>query len=239
MKAVILAGGKGLRFRPFTDSNPKALVPVNGKPIADWQLEWLKRNSDVNEIIFACGHKWEGLKEHFGTQYNGIPVKYAVETEPLGTGGGLRNVLRRSMSSPIGSEKTDNLYIVMNGDVLTDLPISKLIDWHVTNDATVTMTLVPYKSPFGVVRIDKLKVVRKFEEKPEFLDAWINGGIYLINASKVERFLPEKGDIERETFPRLVERGEILSYPYYGFWRAIDSMKDLKIVESELSTASR
>ncbi|MDG6996740.1 MAG: NDP-sugar synthase [Nitrososphaerota archaeon] len=239
MKAVILAGGKGLRFRPFTDSNPKALVPVNGKPIADWQLEWLKKNSDVREIIFACGHKWEGLKEHFGTDYSGIPVKYAVETEPLGTGGGLRNVLRSFMSVPVGDDKRDNLYIVMNGDVLTDLPIPKLIDWHVTNDATVTMALVPYKSPFGVVRIDKLKVVRKFEEKPEFLDAWINGGIYLINGSKVERFLPEKGDIERETFPKLVERGEILSYPYYGFWRAIDSIKDLKIVESELSTTSR
>jgi glucose-1-phosphate cytidylyltransferase len=99
---------------------------------------------------------------------------------------------------------------------------------------TVSMLLVPYKSRFGIVHIDKLKVVRKFEEKPEFTDIWINGGVYIINAQKILKHLPEKGDIERETFPKLVQYAEIVSYPYYGFWNLIDSIKDLHEVEHEL-----
>jgi mannose-1-phosphate guanylyltransferase len=109
-----------------------------------------------------------------------------------------------------------------------------MLETHRGNRTIVTMALIPYRSPFGVVRIDKLKMVRKFEEKPEFVDAWVNGGIYLMDGNQIEKFLPENGDIERETFPQLVERGEISSYPYYGFWRALDSIKDLKTVETEL-----
>ncbi|MDA4130822.1 MAG: nucleotidyltransferase family protein [Thaumarchaeota archaeon] len=228
MKAVILAGGKGLRFRPLTDDKPKAMIAVNGKPIAEYQLEWLKRSSvDLGEIIFACGHKWEKLEEHFGNQYQGTPVSYVVEKDALGTGGGLKNVLR-------STDRQEDSYLVLNGDILTDLPVDKMLNTHLSQGTIVTMALIPYRSPFGVVRIDKLKMVRKFEEKPEFVDAWVNGGIYLINGASIEKFLPDDGDIERETFPKLVERGEISSYPYYGFWRALDSIKDLKTVETEL-----
>ena len=228
MKAIILAGGKGLRFRPLTDDKPKAMIVVNGKPIAEYQLEWLKRSSnDLSEIIFACGHKWEKLEAHFGSQYHGTPISYVVEKDALGTGGGLLNVFKNI------DEHHDNC-LVINGDILTDLPVDKMLETHRANGTMVTMALIPYRSPFGVVRIDKLKMVRKFEEKPEFVDAWVNGGIYLMDGNQIEKFLPENGDIERETFPQLVERGEISSYPYYGFWRALDSIKDLKTVESEL-----
>jgi NDP-sugar pyrophosphorylase family protein len=228
MKAVILAGGKGLRFRPLTDDKPKAMIAVNGKPIAELQLQWLKRNSvDLSEIIFACGHKWERLEQHFGSQFQGTPVSYIVEKDSLGTGGGLKNVIRNT-------DESEDSYLVLNGDILTDLPVDKMLESHESTGTIVTMALIPYRSPFGVVRIDKLKMVRKFEEKPEFVDAWVNGGIYLINGKQIEKFLPDEGDIERETFPQLVERGEISSYPYYGFWRALDSIKDLKTVESEL-----
>ncbi len=226
MKAIILAGGKGLRFRPLTDDKPKAMITVNGKPIAEYQLEWLKRSSnELSEIIFACGHKWEKLEGHFGSQYQGIPISYVVEKDALG--GGLKNVLQNI-------DALNDSCLVLNGDILTDLPVDKLLSTHIANRTMVTMALIPYRSPFGVVRIDKLRMVRKFEEKPEFVDAWVNGGIYLLEAAKIHRFLPDNGDIERETFPQLVERGEISSYPYYGFWRALDSIKDLKTVESEL-----
>ncbi len=72
------------------------------------------------------------------------------------------------------------------------------------------------------------------EEKPEFPDVWINGGVYVMNARKIMKHLPEKGDIERETFPKLVPYGEICSFPHYGRWWYIDSVKDLKEVEVEL-----
>lgn len=227
MKAIILAGGKGLRFRPLTDDKPKAMITVNDKPIAEYQLEWLKRSStDLSEIVFACGHKWEKLEQHFGSQYFGTPISYVVEKDALGTGGGLKNVFHNI-------DQHDSC-LVINGDILTDLSVDKMFETYLASRTMVMMALIPYRSPFGVVRIDKLKMVRKFEEKPEFVDAWVNGGIYLMDGNQIEKFLPDDGDIERETFPQLVERGEISSYPYYGFWRALDSIKDLKTVESEL-----
>ena len=78
------------------------------------------------------------------------------------------------------------------------------------------------------------RLSRKFEEKPEFPDVWINGGVYVANVKRLMKYLPEKGDIERETFPKLVPYGEITSFPYYGNWWYVDSMKDLQEVEVEL-----
>ncbi|MEM3584330.1 MAG: nucleotidyltransferase family protein [Nitrososphaerales archaeon] len=228
-RAIILAGGSGLRLRPLTDDKPKAMVTVNGRPIAEIQLSWLKRNIKLEQIIFACSHKWERLKEYFGSEYNNIPIHYVVEDQPLGTGGAIKNVIHNLNIS-------DEDVLVMNGDVITNLPISRMIDWHISSQTIVTMLLVPYRSPYGVVHIDKLRMVRKFEEKPEFLDIWINGGIYIIQAKRLIPFLPDKGDIERETFPKLVQYGEVSAYPFYGMWRAIDTIKDIREVEDELTS---
>ncbi len=229
MKALILAGGQGLRLRPLTDDRPKPLVNVNSRPIAEWQLDWLGSGTDLEKVVFLCGYKWERLKEHFGSNYKGIEIDYCVEEAPLGTGGAIKNGLAH-LGNP-----NENV-IVTNGDIVTDLPLRSMIASHEApgTQPTVTMLLVPYKSRFGIVHIDKLKVVRKFEEKPEFPDTWINGGVYILNVAKLSRHLPDKGDIERETFPKLVQYAEIVSYPYYGFWNLIDSIKDLQEVEHEL-----
>jgi NDP-sugar pyrophosphorylase family protein len=228
LKAVILAGGFGLRLRPLTEDKPKPLIPINGRPISEHQIEWLTKNSQIKEVIFAGGYRWEKLKEHFGSKYNGVSLEYSVEPEPLGTGGAIRKAL-----SLLARE--DETVVVVNGDVITDLPLKRMIEWHdQSSAATVTMLVVPYRSRFGVVYIDKLRTVRKFEEKPEFPDVWINGGVYVMNVRRIMKQLPEKGDVERETFPKLVPYGEISSFPYYGRWWYIDSVKDLKEVEVEL-----
>jgi len=229
LKAIILAGGFGLRLRPLTDDRPKAMVPVNGRPIAEIQLCWLKQNIKLEQVIFACSHKWERLKEYFGNEYDGIPIDYVVEEQPLGTGGAIKNVIH---SIDIGDEDA----LVMNGDIITNMPLSRIIDWHISAQTIVTMLVTSYRSPYGVVHIDKLRMVRKFEEKPEFPNIWINGGIYLIQAKRLMPFLPDKGDIELETFPKLVTYGEISAYPFYGMWRAIDSIKNLREVEDELAS---
>jgi NDP-sugar pyrophosphorylase family protein len=231
MKALILAGGQGLRLRPLTEDKPKPLVLLNERPIAEWQIDWLKREVTLDEVVFLCGYKWDRLKEHFGNSYGGVAVSYSVEDTPLGTGGAIRKALNE-LHNP-----SENV-LVMNGDIITSLPLKSMVASHEApgTQPTVTMALVPYKSRFGIVYIDKLKVVRKFEEKPEFPDVWINGGVYVINPQKVMKHLPETGDIERETFPRLVQYAEIVSYPFYGFWSLIDSIKDLHEVESEMKS---
>jgi glucose-1-phosphate thymidylyltransferase len=233
MKVLILAGGQGLRLRPLTEDRPKPLVLVNERPIAEWQIDWLKREVPLEEVVFLCGYKAERLREHFGSSYGGVPISYSVEETPLGTGGALRKAFQ-------GVGNLGENVVVMNGDIITSLPLKNMVASHTApgTQPTVTMALVPYKSRFGIVHIDKLKVVRKFEEKPEFPDVWINGGVYVINSQKIMKHLPEQGDVERETFPKLVPYAEVVSYPYYGFWSLIDSIKDLQEVETEMKAVA-
>ncbi len=232
MKALILAGGQGLRLRPLTDDKPKPLVVVNGKPIAEWQLDWMIKNIKLEEATFLCGYKWSRLKEHFGSSYHGVRIEYSVEETPLGTGGAFRKALE-------GEDLGDENVVMINGDIVTDLPLGAMVEAHssAASDPTVTILLVPYKSRFGIVHIDKQNRVKRFEEKPQFADVWINGGVYLANARRILDSLPEKGDIERETFPKLVGSGQIMAYPYRGFWSLIDSVKDIQEVEKQLKVA--
>jgi mannose-1-phosphate guanylyltransferase len=211
LKALILAGGQGLRLRPLTDDRPKPLVEVAGKPIAEWQLDWLIKNVELEQAIFLCGYKWNRLKEHFGNDYKGVRIDYSAEESPLGTGGAFRKAI---VNTKLGDE---NL-VMMNGDI--------------------ALLLVPYKSRFGIVHIDKENFVMSFEEKPEFPDVWINGGIYVASAKRILYYLPEKGDIERETFPKLASAGEVMAYPYRGFWSLIDSIKDIQEVERVLKAGT-
>lgn len=219
-----------MRLRPLTDDRPKALIPVRGRPISEYQIEWLIKEGGVDAITFACGYRWEKLKEHFGSQFGGIPVEYSVEDQPLGTGGGIKKALLT---------KPDlDLTVVTNGDIITDLPLRRMIEAHrQAGEISASMLVVPYRSRFGVVKIDKLKMVRGFDEKPAFPDVWINGGVYVLNSRRITRSLPEKGDIERETFPRLVTHGELLSYPHYGEWYFVDSIKDLMELEETLKAS--
>lgn len=229
MKALILAGGKGLRLRPLTDDKPKPLVAVAGKPIAEWQLDWLRANVDLEKVVFLCGWKWERLREHFGTDYHGVKVDYSVEETPLGTGGAFRKAI---VEKGIGDEDI----AMLNGDIITDLKLADMVAAQraAKPSPAVTLLLVQYRSRFGIVNIDKKNFVRSFEEKPVFPNVWINGGIYVGNARRLVKDLPKKGDIERETFPKLAASGQVMAYPYRGYWSLVDSIKDIKEVENEL-----
>jgi mannose-1-phosphate guanylyltransferase len=231
VKALILAGGKGLRLRPLTDDKPKPLVAVAGKPIAEWQLDWLRANIALDEAIFLCGWKWERLKEHFGDDYHGVKIRYSVEDTPLGTGGALRKAI---LDSGMGDEDV----VMLNGDIVTELRLADMISAQdaAEGKATITILLVPYKSRFGIVHMDGQRFVTSFEEKPVFHDIWINGGIYVGNAERLLADLPDRGDIERATFPRLASAGRVMAYPYEGFWSLIDSVKDISEVEAEFKT---
>lgn len=227
MRAIILSGGLGMRLRPLTDDKPKALIAVSGRPISEYQIDWLVKMGGIDSVTFACGYKWERLKEHYGSSFGGIAVDYSVEEEPLGTGGGIKRALSK--------HKDEDIFVITNGDIITDLPLKRMIDeFDHAGGISASMLVVPYRSRFGVVKIDKLKTVRDFDEKPAFPDVWINGGVYILNGPKITKSLPDKGDIERETFPKLVTHGELLSYPYYGEWNFVDSMKDLMELEEAM-----
>lgn len=226
LKAAILAGGLGLRLRPLTDDRPKTMVQVNGISIAERILKSLT-TIGVDEAIFACGHKWEKIKEAFGDNFNGMKISYSVETTALGTSGALAKVITERHLTDEGS------ILVCNGDVLSEFDLHSMLKWHETTHPTVTILAVPFKSPYGVLIMDKLRTIREFKEKPVFEDKWINGGWYVIDPRRLHPRLVEVGSLEIDVFPKLTGEGEIQGHPYYGFWRGVDTIKDLQEAEKE------
>lgn len=230
MFALILAGGMGERLRPLTDTLPKPMVPVCGKPILQHQVEWL-RAAGITDVVFLAGYRWEAIQEHFGDGREfGIRVTYSVEESPLGRGG----AIRRGLSSiPADAPPV----VVLNGDTITTQRLGDLVDRHqnalIRNPAhLVTMMLVPMVSPYGLVDVTPTDDVVGFREKAE-LPYWINAGIYVFE-SEVASELPEVGDHEVETFPKLAQEGRISALKSTAFWRGIDSFKDLREVEDRL-----
>jgi len=230
-EAVILAGGQGLRLRPLTSEMPKPMVIIGGRPIAERQILWLRRNG-ISRVIFACGYRHEKIREYFGNGEDfGLDVRYSVEREdrPLGTGGAIKQALKLVKSSP---------FIVVNGDILTDLEIGDLIRWHNGHGFVCTIVAGPLQCPYGILDVSKeSNRVFGFREKPVFSDVLVNAGIYVLKKN-VAKFLPETGDIERATFPQLAKAGSLGVYRLKCWWTTIDTTKDLQAAEEDLEHIS-
>lgn len=223
MKAVILAGGYGKRLRPLTDSLPKALLQVAGRSIVEWQIDWLRRHG-VNEIIMCVGYLKEKIIENISSgQKLNVKIGYTVEDEPLGTAGALKNA-----EHLLRSEKS---FIVINGDVLTD--INPLILTEGLNNYIGAVAVVPLPSPYGIVKYDSEKYrILEFKEKPVIEEYWINAGVYAFT-SEIFNYLPLKGELEFTTFPELASKGLLCAIPFKGkYWKSIDSQKDLEEVDA-------
>jgi len=220
MKAVILAGGLGRRLRPLTDDTPKPLLKVSGKPIIVRQIEWLKKHG-IDEIIICAGYLREKIIKELGNgcKYD-VKIGYVVEDQPLGTGGAIKN-------TEIFLKNETGFYI-LNGDVLTNLDPNELRS--IGEKYIGSIALVHLKSPYGIVEIKGEEIVR-FREKPLIKEYWINAGIYYFKP-QIFKYLPDRGDIEKETFPILAKRGLLKAVKYENvFWKSIDTHKDLQEAE--------
>ena len=217
MKAVILAGGLGKRLKPLTDERPKPMIEVQNIPIIEWQIRWFKMHG-INEIIICVGHLKEQIIDYIGSGNKfGVKVGYAVEEEPLGTGGALKNA-----ESLLGGV-TEEGFFMINGDILTDLDPNKL---HNGNYAA--LALVPLISPYGIVELDQKSNILGFAEKPPIKDRWINAGVYYFTR-EVFGFLPQSGNIEVTALPTMAKERKLKAVKYENsFWRSIDSHKDIE-----------
>ncbi|OGE25814.1 hypothetical protein A3H85_01075 [Candidatus Daviesbacteria bacterium RIFCSPLOWO2_02_FULL_40_8] len=224
-KAIILAGGKGERLRPYTDDKPKPMVPVGGIPDVEYQVIQLKK-AGVKEIVFAVSYKKEYLMNYWGdgSKWN-LDIHYSEEDQPLGRGGGIKKAMRL-----LKGEWEDTL--VTNGDNLWKLDIPSLVNAHQISDALVTMVVVQLRSPYGIVEINDLDQVVGFVEKP-LLPHWVNGGVYVFSKDILEK-LPDIGDHEVETFPNL-SKEKFLAYKSRDFWKGFDTIKDLIEAEKEVT----
>ena len=226
MWALTIAGGRGERLQPLTDNICKPMVPVNGVPLLQHQASWLCDNG-VTDIVFLTGYRAGQVEEHFGdgSQY-GFRAHYSPEDTPLGRGGAVKQGLR------IVPDDVDDV-IVVNGDVLTDQPLSPLIDARRKHASKAAITLIPYVSQFGVVLVSDDDVVTSFAEKTE-LPFWINGGIYVLQRG-IEELLPDVGDHEDSTFPSIVAEGGMRAIRSSANWISVDSHKDLRQAEEMMS----
>ena len=234
MYALILAGGQGERLRPLTDTLPKPMVPICGKPILAHQVAWLKR-AGLTDVVFLAGYRWQAIQDYFGDgQDYGIRAHYSVEDTPLGRGGAIRKGI------PLVPE-TEQSVVVLNGDIITFEGLDSILDRHqekksANSSHLATIMVVPMVSPYGLVEMNASDDVVGFREKVE-MPHWINAGVYVLER-RIVLELPETGDHENDTFPRLALSGQISAYKSREFWRSVDSFKDLREAEEYLSQRS-
>jgi mannose-1-phosphate guanylyltransferase len=207
-EAVLLVGGKGTRLRPLTVNTPKPMIPAAGVPFLTHQLA-RARAAGIEHIVLATSYLAEVFEPHFGDgSALGLHLEYVTETDPLGTGGAIRNVAHRLHSAP------GDPVLVFNGDILTGLDIPALVATHCRTGADVSLhlTKVPDPRAFGLVPTDPDGRVIAFLEKPqsaeEIVTDQINAGAYVFTRSVIDRIPAGRPvSVERETFPELLAAG--------------------------------
>jgi mannose-1-phosphate guanylyltransferase len=207
-EAILLVGGKGTRLRPLTVHTPKPMIPAAGVPFLTHQLA-RARAAGVEHIVMATSYLAEVFEPHFGDgSALGLHLEYVTETDPLGTGGALRNVAHRLHSAP------GEPVLVFNGDILTGLDIASLVATHRASGADVSLHLTRVDDPraFGLVPTDPGGRVTAFLEKPqtpeEIVTDQVNAGAYVFTRSLLDAIPAGRPvSVERETFPGLLAEG--------------------------------
>ncbi|HWC81543.1 MAG TPA: nucleotidyltransferase family protein [Pseudonocardiaceae bacterium] len=223
-QAVILAGGQGSRLKPYTDTRPKPMIEIAGRCIIDHQIEWLAE-AGVTDLVVSAGHLHEVLIEHLEASEQPLRVSTVVEDEPLGRGGGLKYA-GKHLPSP------EDAWYALNGDIWTRFDLRAMTAYHAERNAVATIGLARPRIPWGVVETDDLGRVTDFVEAPPSPYP-VNGGIYVF-AGEILDMLPERGDHERSTFPLLAKQRRLAGFPISGYWRAIDTAKDIREAAKEL-----
>jgi len=216
VQALILAGGEGTRLRPLTATVPKPVVPLVDRPFIAFMLDWL-RGHGIDDIVISCGFLADGVRAVLGDGAAwGVRLRYVEEPRPLGTGGAVK----------YAAGQLDERFLVLNGDVLTDLDLTAQLARHAEAGARATLALVAVADPsaYGLVRLDGDGRVLAFLEKPSAdqlarIDTnLVNAGAYVLERDVLE-LLPadQPASIERDLFPRLVGDG-LHGVPSTAYW---------------------
>lgn len=229
MRAVVLVGGFGTRLRPLTLHTPKQMLPILHKPMIEHVLEHLAEHG-ITEAVLSMGFRPDAFADAYPDgRCAGVELHYAIESEPLDTAGAIRFA---ALDAGI-----DDRFVVVNGDVLTDLDLGKLVAFHEEHggEGTIALHEVEDPSAFGVVPTDESGRVLAFVEKPPRDEAptnLINAGTYVFEASVLDR-IPDgrKVSIERETFPAMVADGALYAMPGDTYW--IDTGTPVKYLQAQ------
>lgn len=242
MKAVILAGGYGTRLSEETAVRPKPMVEIGGKPIL-WHIMKIFSAYGIHEFVICCGYKGHMIKDYFSSYFmqmsditfdmkdnkmhvhaNGSdPWKVTlVDTgEKTMTGGRLKRV-----GQYIGKEAFCFTY----GDGVSDIDIGRLVKFHEEKKTLATLTAVQPPGRFGILTLEKDRVV-SFREKPHGDGAWINGGFFVLEPAVIDYIDDDSTVWEQEPLRRLAQDDMLSAYRHYGFWHPMDTLRDKHVLE--------
>jgi mannose-1-phosphate guanylyltransferase len=216
VKAVILVGGEGTRLRPLTCHCPKPMQPMVNRPFIEHVFTHLARHG-VRDIILSMCYLPAVIAEHFGDGRRfGVNLTYVCEDTPLGTAGAVKNV----------EQHLDDTFLVLNGDILTDLDLTAMLAFHRQRRAALTIALTPVEDvrAYGLVELGERRRIRRFIEKPQSLEGittnLVNAGTYILEPYTL-RYAPanEFYMFERGLFPTLLEQGEpLFGYASDAYW---------------------
>jgi len=237
MQAVILVGGEGTRLRPLTSTVPKPVVPLVDRPFISFMLEWLCKHG-IDDVIMSCGFLASGVRNVLGDgSAYGLKLRFVEEPDPRGTAGALK----------FAESMLDERFLMLNGDVLTDIDLTAQIAQHERTGAVGTLALAPVSDPsaYGLVRLEPDHAVREFVEKPsaDQVDTnLISAGAYVLERSVLDMVPPDVNvSIEREVWPRLVGQG-LFGFPSDAYWLDIGTPErylqgTFDIIEGNVMTA--
>ncbi|MGH2377934.1 MAG: sugar phosphate nucleotidyltransferase [Candidatus Limnocylindria bacterium] len=223
MRAVVMAGGEGSRLRPLTIARPKPMVPIVNKPCLGHIFDLLKRHG-ITDAFVTLQYLASVIQDAYGDGGSvGMRLRYSVEETPLGTGGSVRQL----------GDALDAPFLVISGDALTDIDLTKFLAFHEEKKAAVTLCLVRVPDPleYGVVITDGDGRVTKFLEKPSWGEVFsdtINTGIYVIDPRVMDRYpVGAAFDFSKDLFPQLLDEGEpIYGYVAEGYWTDVGSIAE-------------
>ena len=223
-KLIIMAGGKGRRLLPLTKKVPKSMLRLNNKPILEHIIMNAKREG-FSEIILSVNHLGNVIKKYLKQKKSfGLSIAYINEKKPLGTCGSLS--LLKKPKEPV---------VVCNGDIISEIRFSDLLDYHYKNRADVTMVVKPHEiqNPFGVVKVNNKNNIIEITEKP-FIKSNINVGAYVLS-NKILKYLKKNQKIDMTDFISLLikKNKKISAYPIYESWKDIGYPIDLKTIQNE------
>ena len=221
MKAVIMAGGEGTRLRPLTSNAPKPMLPLVNRPMMEHVVELLKRHG-IDDIVVTVAFMASAIRTYFGdgSEY-GVKMIYATEESPLGTAGSVRNAMRH----------LDERFLVISGDVLTDIDLGAIVEFHTKQEAMATIGLVHVENPleFGIVITREDGRIERFLEKPTWGQVFsdtINTGIFVLEPEIFDHIAADRPvDFSSEVFPELLA-GDIPLYGAIaeGYWEDVGTL---------------
>ena len=220
MKVILLAGGFGTRLSEYTDTIPKPMVEIGGKPIL-WHIMNFYAQYNHKNFIVALGYKGEIIKKYFSKKFDDWKIELIDTGEKTMTGGRVKR-----LQKIIGNETCMLTY----GDGLSNINLDSLMKFHKNHGKLVTVSAVHPPARFGAIKLDGDKVVT-FKEKSHVDQGWINGGFFILEPGFFDLIDGDETYLEREPLERATKKGELFAYKHTGFWKCMDTLRDKQVLE--------